>query len=342
MIKKNIITIVLLFIIFFIPNINIVYAADLATIDGVPLKYMPIDINYTKDVTIEPKYIVIHDTDNRDTGANAENNRGYFANHSEAKASTQFIVDDTEIVQALPETALAWHIGDGVKQTEASNSNSIGIEVCVNSDGNFGKAFQNDIVLTRYLMKKYNIPVENVIRHYDATKKICPRMMIEDDPSLWTKFKESISKTDMPIENNNDVNIEDMEKTATQKKKAETLEDIFAKYKEDKYTIPKHPNGRIVNTNAIIQEQPSNDSAASGVILQGTLIEVVETIGNSYCKIIYNDIEVYIPYEDVALLNEYKFNEDGKVGYAHNVTKFLTKLFSLGIIGEKSSGYGRT
>ena len=37
-----------------------------------------------------------------------------------------------------------------------------------------GATVQSAIELTRYLMKKYNIPADHVIRHYDVTGKICP------------------------------------------------------------------------------------------------------------------------------------------------------------------------
>lgn len=40
-------------------------------------------------------------------------------------------------------------------------------------------------------MQKYIIPVENVIRHYDVTGKICPRSFVEDE-KLWLAFKDRL------------------------------------------------------------------------------------------------------------------------------------------------------
>ena len=37
-------------------------------------------------------------------------------------------------------------------------------------------------------MKKYDIPIENVIRHYDVTGKICPKPFVNNE-SLWLDFK---------------------------------------------------------------------------------------------------------------------------------------------------------
>ena len=70
-------------------------------INGIKVNKQLIDINYSKGVTISPKYIVIHDTDNRSAGADAIANRNYFANHPNANASAHYIIDDSNIVQAL-------------------------------------------------------------------------------------------------------------------------------------------------------------------------------------------------------------------------------------------------
>lgn len=51
------------------------------------------------------------------------------------------------------------------------NENSIGIEMCVNKDGYFRKTYKSTLELTKYLMDKYNILLENIVRHYDASRK---------------------------------------------------------------------------------------------------------------------------------------------------------------------------
>ena len=37
-------------------------------------------------------------------------------------------------------------------------------------------------------MKKYNISVDNILRHYDVTEKNCPRPFVENE-NLWLNFK---------------------------------------------------------------------------------------------------------------------------------------------------------
>ncbi|EOU2127288.1 SH3 domain-containing protein [Clostridium perfringens] len=168
-------------------------------INGIKVNKQLIDINYSQGVTINPKYIVIHDTDNRQAGANAMANRNYFANHPNAKASAHYIIDEGNIIQALEDTWKGWHVGDG-NNPNINNSTTIAIELCVNKGNDFDKTLENGVELTKYLMNKYNIPAENVVMHRDASGKTCSRMMIEDRPSLWPYFKERISGGDGSLE----------------------------------------------------------------------------------------------------------------------------------------------
>ncbi|EPB8153691.1 SH3 domain-containing protein [Clostridium perfringens] len=168
-------------------------------INGIKVNKQLIDINYSQGITINPKYIVIHDTDNRQAGANAMANRNYFANHPNAKASVHYIIDEGNIIQALEDTWKGWHVGDG-NNPNINNSTTIAIELCVNKGNDFDKTLENGIELTKYLMNKYNIPAENVVMHRDASGKTCSRMMIEDRPSLWPYFKDRISGGDGSLE----------------------------------------------------------------------------------------------------------------------------------------------
>lgn len=162
------------------------------TLNGIKLSKQLIDINYSKGVTTVPRYIVIHDTDNRKFGANAQANRDYFANHPDAQASAHYTVDQNNIIQVLENNWRGWHVGDRSNPI-INNSNTIGIELCVNVDNDFNKTLENGIALTKYLMEKYAIPAQNVVRHYDVTGKICPKYMIWDKPQLWEYLKSAIS-----------------------------------------------------------------------------------------------------------------------------------------------------
>ena len=144
---------------------------------------------YTKTNT--PIYIVIHDTGNPSVGANAEMHYRYF-NGGNRQASAHFMVDDREILQLINIEDSAWHVGDGGNRYGINNKNSIGIEICINKDGNYELAVKNTIDLVIHLMKEYNIPIANVVRHFDASRKICPNTMSGNSWQPWYAFKTAI------------------------------------------------------------------------------------------------------------------------------------------------------
>ncbi|OQB14612.1 MAG: N-acetylmuramoyl-L-alanine amidase CwlH precursor [Firmicutes bacterium ADurb.Bin193] len=135
------------------------------------------------------RYIVIHDTGNAGKGANANAHFNYF-NGGDRQSSADFFVDNTQVMQVNDyNTYYTWHCGDGAGKYGISNANSIGIEICVNSDGNYDTAFQNAVALTKQLMSELNIPIERVVRHYDASRKNCPASMSNNNWLLWNTFK---------------------------------------------------------------------------------------------------------------------------------------------------------
>lgn len=162
------------------------------TLNGVKVKKKILDRNY-QNTTITPKYIIVHDTAGRAKGADADALYRYF-NTPGANASSQYGTDDHQIIQMVPDNKRAWHAGS--TNGCITNSNTIGIEMCVNTDGDWSKTLENTIVLVKYLMNKYNIPANRVVRHFDASGKTCPEMMIVDRPQDWTYFKKQIGGYD--------------------------------------------------------------------------------------------------------------------------------------------------
>ncbi|MCM4087452.1 N-acetylmuramoyl-L-alanine amidase [Clostridioides difficile] len=140
-----------------------------------------------------PKFIVIHETDNESKGADAKRH-AQALNAGNLEASVHYYVDDKVIYQTLDHKDGAWAVGKSYGTAliqGVTNYNSINIEICVNKDGNYTKARQNTIDLTKKLMKDLNINADKVIRHYDAKRKYCPRKML-DNPKLWVDFKDKI------------------------------------------------------------------------------------------------------------------------------------------------------
>lgn len=136
---------------------------------------------------IGPRYITIHDTANTSKGANAKAHAAYLKSDAAANApvSWHFTVDDTDIIQHLPITEVGWHAGDGA--SGVGNNQSIGIEICENADGNRAKAEGNAVALVAYLLRKLNIPLENVVQHNKWTGKNCPNV-IRNRHNGWDIF----------------------------------------------------------------------------------------------------------------------------------------------------------
>ncbi|WP_437183302.1 N-acetylmuramoyl-L-alanine amidase [Shouchella miscanthi] len=125
---------------------------------------------------LNPTYITIHETANTSAGANAAMHARYVKNPTTA-VSWHFTVDDGQtIYQHLPLNENGWHAGDGGSGT--GNRQSIGIEICVNRDGDFQQAMRNAGQLTRQLMDQFQIPLDRVVAHQHWSGKRCPANII--------------------------------------------------------------------------------------------------------------------------------------------------------------------
>ncbi len=146
-------------------------------------------VNRTQMSNKENKYIVIHYVG---SVSSAKANADYFRSVNR-QASAHYFVDENEIWQVVKDSDSAWHCGTkGKYYNGCRNSNSIGIEMCCyNNNGTIDvseKVVNRTIELTKELMSRYNIPVENVVRHYDVTHKCCHAPFV-NNPSRWNDFK---------------------------------------------------------------------------------------------------------------------------------------------------------
>lgn len=171
--------------------------------------------NTTASANRSIKYLVMHYTAGTTSKkGSAANTAAWFANPS-AKASADFIVDDETIVQFNPDikNRYCWHVGgskySGTKGGSlygiAKNANCIGIEICsTNSTGRVTTAndrywsftdavLEKAVALAKYLMEKYGIDADHVIRHFDVNGKPCPGIIgwnaDSGDESKWRAFK---------------------------------------------------------------------------------------------------------------------------------------------------------
>ena len=193
--------------------------------------YAPLDCCVSKSPNRNIKFLAIHYTAGASSApGKAESMKGSW--ELKRRASADFGVDDANMVQFNPDLKNyhCWSVGDAKKPAgggaqlfgKAINRNTISIELCsnltkgynhnaVNHDGwYFTEAtIDNAVKLAKILMKKYNIPIERVVRHYDISGKICPgvvgwnnyvlfdkdgkRTGKKNDSSQWEAFKKRLT-----------------------------------------------------------------------------------------------------------------------------------------------------
>ena len=137
------------------------------------------------------EYLVLHYT--AVPGDTAENNGRYFA-REHIGASAHYFVDEHTVVRSVPDGYTAWHCGGNYYyHPVCRNGNSIGIEIC--TKGKNGayyfapEALERAKRLARQLMAQYDIPTENVLRHYDVTGKCCPAPFVGQGEAAWQRWK---------------------------------------------------------------------------------------------------------------------------------------------------------
>lgn len=123
-------------------------------------------------------------------GSKAINNRNYFESLKDKKiyASSHYIIGlEGEIIQCIPEDEIAY-------TTNSANAYSIGIECChPDWTGKFNdKTYNSMVELFADICKRYKLnPLTDIIRHYDITKKECPKYFV-DHPDKFEQFKKDV------------------------------------------------------------------------------------------------------------------------------------------------------
>ncbi len=172
------------------------------------------------------RYIVVHDTGNPSRGANATAHYNYF-NGGDRSSSADFFVDDTQVLCVNDYYKFyTWHCGDGHGKYGITNRNSVGIEFCINVDSDRDKTLERTAQLVRELMQELNIPIDRVVRHYDASRKNCPQSMSGNGWAQWYKFKEKLKGEDLTMAQYEELKNEISQLTETVKVLATELHDL--------------------------------------------------------------------------------------------------------------------
>ena len=133
----------------------------------------------------KPAYIVIHETDNWSKGADAKAHATAMKNGNLA-GTVHYYVDSKSVYQTLDHSDGAWAVGDGKGKYGITNRNSINIEICVNPETDYYKAVNYAEQLAAQLLKQYGWGTDRLKRHYDASRKNCPRRIQAE--GRWPEF----------------------------------------------------------------------------------------------------------------------------------------------------------
>ena len=142
------------------------------------------------------KGVVIHYTAN--PGTTAQENRNYFEGLKDTGAtyaSSHFVIGlEGEIIQCLPSSEISY-------ASNFRNSDTLSIECCHPDDsGQFTDATYEALVqLTAWLCENFQVPADQVIRHYDVTGKECPKYFV-DHPDAWEQFRQDTAARMAAIE----------------------------------------------------------------------------------------------------------------------------------------------
>ena len=177
--------------------------------------YAPLGVHISKLTNRPITYIAVHYTaGNSSKKGSALNVKKVF---EARKASADFCVDDETMVQFNPDLKnyFCWSVGDKKYANskgaslygKATNKNTISIEMCSTLKKGFDPYYANHegwyltdatiancAKLVKILMKKFNIPLERVVRHYDISGKICPGIIGWNNEMVYTNEGKSAKK----------------------------------------------------------------------------------------------------------------------------------------------------
>ena len=129
------------------------------------------------------EWVTIHETANRAPGADAQAHAN-LQTRGNARASWHYQVDDTRVIQSFPDRTRCAHAGN-----REGNRVSIGIEMCVNVDGDYLATVKNTARLVAVLMLRHGIPIDRVVQHNHWSGKNCPTILRAGTAGItWPAF----------------------------------------------------------------------------------------------------------------------------------------------------------
>lgn len=135
--------------------------------------------------------ITVHETANTSRGADAQAHANLQTNGGMSNVSWHIQVDDKEAIRSYPNSAICWHSGSSM-----GNSGSVGVEICVNSDGDYQQALRNAAEVVQQLRAELQLDRSEVVQHNRWSGKHCPTKLRESGQWVeWLKTTDPGSST---------------------------------------------------------------------------------------------------------------------------------------------------
>lgn len=135
----------------------------------------------------DPRGLVIHWSADIRRGADALASCRHFQTFRRYSVAMHYAVDSRQIIRCVPEDEVAVHVNSGNCRRGAlrlfgtdPNLHALGIEWCVNADGDGAETYRNVVALAGDILARYDWDLGHVYRHYDVTGRICPPFLVDD------------------------------------------------------------------------------------------------------------------------------------------------------------------
>ncbi len=132
----------------------------------------------------EIRYITVHETDNRSSGADAAAHNSLLVNNTTDSTGWHYTVDDHSIYHNIPDNEISWNAGDN-RTKYGGNMNGIGIEICVNLSNDYEQSLRNAAALIGKLLVTYDLHPKDARFHQDFMDKVCPHRLITEGRTEW-------------------------------------------------------------------------------------------------------------------------------------------------------------
>lgn len=137
------------------------------------------------------QWIAVHETDNTARGANAQSYADYLGSPAAAALPTSwhYTVDDTQIIQSVPDEEMAFHCGTRCGFGSA-NATALSVCLCVNFDGRFIETMRRAAALVAGLLSVHRLPLTALRQACDFSGGNAPKRLRESGG--WADFVDMV------------------------------------------------------------------------------------------------------------------------------------------------------